>query len=224
MDTDQQFDHELRVDAPHRELLDQVATLLLINTFISPQGMASGSSTVGTVAVNNISDIISSSASTQLTNIVNKLLGNPNLTIDLKYKNYNLSDVGGGISRNEFTGKLSQNFLQDRLVVEVGGSYDWGRPSSGTATSNTFNLAGDFRLQWLLNEKGSLRLNLFRTSSYDVLSDKNLKRGGLGLSWRKSFDGLDDFFTNSNKKRRMIGPEPYVPDSSNNSNSNRVTQ
>ena len=207
-----------------RELLDQVATLLLINTFISPQGMASGSSTVGTVAVNNISDIISSSASTQLTNIVNKLLGNPNLTIDLKYKNYNLSDVGGGISRNEFTGKLSQNFLQDRLVVEVGGSYDWGRPSSGTATSNTFNLAGDFRLQWLLNEKGSLRLNLFRTSSYDVLSDKNLKRGGLGLSWRKSFDGLDDFFTNSNKKRRMIGPEPYVPDSSNNSNSNRVTQ
>src|SRR5690606_27248893 len=107
-------------------------------------------------------------ASSQLTNIVNKLLGNQDLTIDLKYKNYNLSDpTSGGISRNEVSGTVTKNLLKDRLVVEVGGSYDWGRPSSSNATANTFNLAGDFRLQYLLTENGNLRLNLFRSSNYD---------------------------------------------------------
>lgn len=195
-----------------RELLDQVATLLLVNTFISPQGLGGGGagSPIGTVAINNVSDIVSSTASAQLTNIVNKIIGNKNLSIDLKYKNYNLSDASNtGLNRNEFSGTVTQNLLKDRLVVEVGGSYDWGRPSSGNATANTFNLAGDFRLQYLLTESGNLRLNLFRNSAYDVLSDQQINRGGLGLSWRKSFDGLDEFFRSSNRrKKKTIGPEP----------------
>jgi hypothetical protein len=204
------------INKNERELLDQVASLLLINTFISQQGLGGGGGYAG-VAINNISDIVSSSASSQLTNIVSKLLGNENMTIDLKYKNYNLSDVG--YNRNEVTGSFTQNLLKDRLIVEVGGSYDWGRPASGNGTSNTFNVAGDFRLQWLLTESGNFRLNLFRNSSYDVLSEANIKRGGLGLSWKKSFNGFDDFFKSRNKRRMendtartkvsIIGPVPY---------------
>jgi hypothetical protein len=210
------------INKNERELLDQVASLLLVNTFIPQTGMASGSSSAVGVAVNNISDIVSSSASTQLTNIVNKLLGNDDLSIDLKYKNYNLSDpTNGGLVRNEVTGTVTQNLLKDRLVVEVGGSYDWGRPTSGNANSNAFNLAGDFRLHWLLTESGNLRMNLFRSNSYDVLSDQNISRGGIGLSWRKSFDGLGEFFNNGNKKvPKTIGPEPYIPDT----NRNKGTQ
>lgn len=213
------------INKNERELLDQVASLLLVNTFISPQGLGGGGGYAG-VAINNISDIVSSTASSQLTNIVSKLTGNENLTIDLKYKNYNLSDPSGGINRNAFTGMVTQNLLKDRLIVEVGGSYDWGRPSTGTATSNTFNLAGDFRLQWLMTESGNFRLNLFRTSAFDVLSEKNISRGGVGLTWRKSFDGLDDFFKSRNQrkldrekerqereKKVGIGPIPYEMDS-----------
>jgi hypothetical protein len=207
------------INKNERELLDQVASLLLINSFISQQGLGGGGGYAG-AAINNVSDIVSSSASSQLTNIVSKLLGNENMTIDLKYKNYNLSDVGSsGYSRNEVTGSFTQNLLKDRLIVEVGGSYDWGRPSTGNGTANTFNVAGDFRLQWLMTESGNFRLNLFRTSSYDVLSDKNISRGGVGLSWRKSFNGLDDFFRSRNKRRQtidsaknrlsIIGPMPY---------------
>jgi hypothetical protein len=202
------------INKNERELLDQVATLLLVNTFISQQGLGSGNSAVG-VAINNVSDIVSSTASSQLTNIVNKLLGNQNLSIDLKYKNYNLSDPSnGGISRNEVSGTVTQNLLKDRLIVELGSTYDWGRPTSGNANASAFNLAGDFRIQWLLTDKGNLRLNLFRSSSYDVISDQRTARGGVGLSWKKSFDGLDEFFTGSKKPaKKIIGPEPEPVDS-----------
>ncbi len=48
-------------------------------------------------AINNLSEILSTNTSAQLTNIVNKLLGDPKLSVDLKYKNYNVSDnaLGG---------------------------------------------------------------------------------------------------------------------------------
>jgi hypothetical protein len=144
--------------------------------------------------INNMSDIISTTASSQLTNIVNRLLGDQSLQIELKYKNYNLSDaaLSGGINRNEFRFGVRQNLFKDRVIVEVGSAYDWGRPTANGNTASSFNLAGDFRLQFLLTEDGQLRSNLFRTSNYDVLVDKNISRAGAGISWRKTFDNLEE--------------------------------
>jgi len=181
-----------RINQSDRELFDQVASLLLIGSFIPPEGIVGGNTAVSG-AINNISQIISSGASSQLTNIVNKLLGNQDLSIDLQYKNYNLSDPtnAADINRNELSLGVKKNLLKDRLIVEVGGAYDWGRPTSNTTTN--FNLAGDFRVQYLLTENGNLRFNVFNNSNYDVLTDKNVDRRGIGLSWRRSFDNLSDF-------------------------------
>ncbi len=182
-----------RVNANDRELFDQVASLLLINAFIPPEGLVGTTARSG--AINNMSDIISTTASSQLTGIVNKLLGDENLQIELKYKNYNLSDASttaGGLNRNEFRFGLRQNLFNDRVIVEVGSAYDWGRPNAAGNTTSNFNLAGDFRLQFLLTEDGRIRTNLFRTSNYDVLVDKNISRAGAGISWRKTFDNLEE--------------------------------
>jgi hypothetical protein len=192
-----------------RELFDQVASLLLVNTFIPQDGFAgSTASTAATGAINNISEILSTTASSQLTNIVNKLLGDPNLAVELKYKSYNLSDATatGGINRNEISLGLRKNLLNDRLIVELGSAYDWGRPTAANSSTSNLNLAGDFRVQYLLTEDGRIRLNAFHTNSYDVLVDRNIRREGVGISYRKTFNNLREFF---NSPKPVI-PEPVI--------------
>ena len=50
-------------------------------------------------------------------------------------------------------------------------------------------------MQYQFKEGGNLRGSVFRTSTYDAsLGDRNLSRMGLGISWRKSFNNLTEFF------------------------------
>lgn len=186
----------LQINQDDRELFNQVAALLLVNNFIPQQGIG-GIDATGAL-VNNVSDILSSTASSQLTNIANKLLKDPTLSIDLKYKNYNLSDPGSGsagINRNEVSLGFRKALFDDRLLVEIGSAYDWGRPTSGGSnTANNLNLAGDFRVQYLLTDDGRVRLNAFRSSNFDVLVDRAIYRGGVGISYRKSFNSFNELF------------------------------
>lgn len=189
-----------RLNSNELDLFNQVASLLLIGYFIPPEGL--GGSTAATGAINNLSEILSTSTSAQLTNIVNKLLGDPKLSVDLKYKNYNVSDdpSAGFINRNEVKLGLRKNLLNDRLVLEVGSSYDWGRPLNTSSNSSNFNLLNDFRVQYLLTKDGRFRFNGFRTTDYDVListNGGNITRSGVGISWRKTFDSFSDFWHTS---------------------------
>jgi len=175
-----------------RQKTEEVASLLLISSFIPPEGVGTG--TVATGALNNISQVISSSASTGLTSVINKITGDKQLNIDVKYTNYNYNDQTlGGINRNQVKLVASKNYLNDRLDLEVGGTSDWGRPTSAASTTN-FNFAGDFRIQYRLSYTSGLRLNAFRTSDYDLTLDRDIVRSGVGISWRKSFDNFGDFF------------------------------
>jgi protein-histidine pros-kinase len=74
-----------------REKLNQVASLLLINSFIPPEGVGAG--TVATGTINNISQIVSTSASVGLTKVVNKLIGDKELNVNVKYENYNYKEA-----------------------------------------------------------------------------------------------------------------------------------
>jgi hypothetical protein len=118
--------------------------------------------------------------------------------VDFKYKSYNVADntSGSSLNRNEVKLGVRKNLLNDRLVLEVGSSYDWGRPVSTSATSSNFNLLNDFRIQLLLSKDGRFRLNGFRTTDYDVLTTANsgnITRAGIGISWRKTFDSFSEF-------------------------------
>jgi hypothetical protein len=185
------------INSDDSRLLNQVAALLLINNFIPEEGGLGGGTATG-VLVNNVSDVLSSTASSQLTNIASKLLGDKNLSVDLKYKNYNLSDPSyagsGSINRNEVSFSVRKNLLNDRLIFELGSAYDWGRPTATNGSTSNLNLGGDFRVQYLLTDDGRIRLNAFRTSNYDVLVDRIISRAGVGLSYRKSFDSFRDLF------------------------------
>jgi hypothetical protein len=188
-----------------KQLYNQVASLLLIGSFIPPENAdVGGNATAG--AISNISEMFSGTASSQLTNMLTRLTGDENISLNLKYKSYN---YGGQTSsenlRNELNFGVSKSF-NDRLTVDLGSSLDWGRPTA-SGSSNNFNPVGDFRVQYQFREGGNLRGYIFRTSSYDIIETQNIKRGGVGISWRKSFNNLSEFIRGAKYSREQLERE-----------------
>lgn len=189
-----------RVNVDETQLLNQVASLLLLDQFAPPEGFMNNTAAVSSGALNNVTDVISTVASSQLSSWANKIFGVEDLHVGVRYKNYNLNNslnnnnTPGNIdylNRNEAKLSVRKNFLNNRLLVDVGGVYDWGRPSQvGTGASYTSNLAGDFMVQYLIRRDGRIRFNIFRNSNYDALFQQNISRQGVGLSYRRSFNSI----------------------------------
>jgi len=193
-----------RLNTDETQLLNQVASLLLLDQFAPPEGFMNNTAAVSSGTLNNVTDIVSSVASSQLTNWANKLFRVEDLHVGVRYKNYNLNNSlnnGGSpgsidyLNRNEAKLSVRKNFLNNRLLVDVGGVYDWGRPSQvGAGGSYTANLAGDFMAQYLIRRDGRVRFNIFRTSNYDALFQQNISRQGVGISYRRSFNNVWELF------------------------------
>jgi len=201
-----------------RSLFEQVASLLLIGSFLPPEGQGLTGSTARVGAFNNLSQILSGTASGQVTNLVNRILRDDKLAVDLKYRNYSAYEQqadgsliqGGGATRNELRIGLRRNFFKDRLVLEVGSAYDWGRPVSTSTNRSNFNALGDFRAQYLLTPGGSLRLSLFNTANYDVIANGNITRRGAGISYRRTFDSFAELIGRT--PRAQMVPVPVSVD------------
>ncbi len=193
-----------RINGDDKELLNQVASLLILKQFVPPEGLNNSAISSGTI--NNMSELVSSAASSQITNFANKVLGMQDLYVGVRYKNYTLTGYDplsqtSFLNRNEAGLNLRKSFFNNRLVVEVGGVYDWGRSSA--QSDFTTNFAGDFRVQYLLTEDGRIRLNFFRTSNYDAIFLQNIGRQGMGLSYRKSINNLGELFRSQTRLRRL---------------------
>jgi hypothetical protein len=185
-----------RINSSERELLNQVAGLLILNQFLPSEGINNSNISTGTIT--NMSEIISSTASSQISNLANKIIGSDDLFINVRYKNYALSGYDPNnptayMHRNEAGLNVRKNFFNNRLVTEVGGVYDWGNSNSN------YNLAGEFKLQYLVTKDGRIRLNVFRSSNYDAIFQQNVSRQGAGILYKKSFSNINELFTN--KKR-----------------------
>lgn len=176
-----------------QQQVEEVSALLLFGAFIQPDAI--GGATVQSGAINSLSQALSSTTSATLTNMVNRVTGNKDLSVTLNYTNYNYNDpssLNTG-NRNLIYGGLGGNFLNNRLNVEVGSTSDWGKPTSASTSSN-FNITGDFRIQYQVAENSGIRISAFRTSDYDVTLDRDITRSGVGIGWRKSFDNFSEFF------------------------------
>jgi TamB, inner membrane protein subunit of TAM complex len=206
----------LLINQNDRQKFDQVASLLLTNNFIPPDGLL-GSSTLATGALNNVGQLLSGATSAQLTNLVTKMIGERQVNINVNYQSYYFNDLNSGsgsLNRNQITTTISKNYFDDRLTVELGGKSDWGR-QSGSSTNSSYNISGDFRLQYQISALSKMRLTCFRTSDYDATLDRQIVRGGVGLSWKKSFDNLPDFFTsgtNNTSPGKKTEKEPVNKD------------
>lgn len=189
-------------------LTNQVSSLLFLGSFMPSQGITSTLATTG--VKNTLGETIAAQASPLLTSALNRLIGDSKLTVNVQYKSLSQDITDGSTtgsisdSRNVVKIGLGRNYFNDRLKIQVGSAYDWGRPSANNQSTSNFNLAGDFRAQYLLTPDGGVSLVGFRASNYDLFYGYNIARTGVGISVRKSFDNLYEFFHSQKRIQRDL--------------------
>ena len=184
------------------QMLNQVASLLLFNSFItSEQSFLSQQNTLA-LATNTIGGVISG----WLTGLLNKELERAtnglistyidiNPTFDLKSTANQLqANIRGGL-------KFA---LNQRLVFYAGGNYDYNNQLS--LVNRRSLLTPDFTLEWLLNKDGSVRVIAFNKTSVDLTNGQR-NRTGVQLSYRKDVDKLSDIFKSKARLRREAEEE-----------------
>jgi hypothetical protein len=96
---------------------------------------------------------------------------------------------------------VEKRFFEERLIittsvgVETGAEQSDGTTESSTASTTSKNtLIGDVRIEYLINEKGTFRVNAFNESNRNTVNQSaGLFTQGAGLNYQEEFNGLDDF-------------------------------
>ena len=181
-------------------MFKQVASLLLLNQFISENQIITGGSTVA-IATSTIGGVVSS----WLTNIFNRELERATKGIISTY-----IDINPTVDLQSQANQLQANvraglkiFLSSRINLLVAGNYDYNNPYVQAERKGLFT--PDITLEWLLNKDGSLRVVGFNRTSIDFTSNQR-KRSGVQLSYRKDFNKVSDIF----KSRKKILVEDSI--------------
>ncbi len=172
-----------------QEMLNQeVLYLLLFNKFYTPQYVQSSQSRSGSE--------LTSFASASITSQLNQLLGHvsDNFTMGTNFR----SDKGD-FSDMEMDLSLSTRLLDDRLLLNGNVGYrDPANHLGMTGRSNSF--IGDFDLEFLINQKGSLRVKAYsHYNERDYSINNALTTQGIGFILRKDFKSFQDLFLRRKK-------------------------
>ncbi|MES2555827.1 MAG: translocation/assembly module TamB domain-containing protein [Bacteroidota bacterium] len=180
------------VKASPDELQRQFFSLLLLKKFAPLAGQ-------NTVGGGGIADV--------LTQQINGLLEEWSQNVDIRLA---YDDKEGGQD-------IALGFEKNLGRVVLKGSF--GVANSTDAQSETqSNLIGDMSLEYLINDDGSFRVNLFNESNDNsVIQDKTqgLFTQGVGLHYQKEFNNMKDFKQKKQKtkkrRKKTAIPKPDTP-------------
>lgn len=200
------------------EMNKQVFGLLVLNRFLPITSSAfntlgNNSGTGGSAAINTVSEFLSS----QLSRYMSDMFENLNVKdFDIRFnlKQYDQTTNNSSSTtfdqRRELQLALSKRFLNNRLSINVGGNLDFGdRTDGNNTTKQTTNITGDFQIEYVLDKNGNWRIKAFNRGDYDNFYQKNINKTGIGISYRKEFDGISDFFRKKKDNKRKP-PKPEV--------------
>jgi hypothetical protein len=197
-----------------KNLFDQqVVGLLVLNKFLPVQNAGQNADNTSNF-VSGASNTVSEFVSNQLSNYLSDWLSNfvTDLQLDVNYRTYQSGLEGEGTtdfeSRRELQLALSKSFLNNRVFVDVGGNFDFsGASGEGTPTNQRGNnVAGDFEIQYALTPDGRYKLKAFSRGEYDVFTERNRNRTGIGIQYKKEFDNWKELTApvenKSNRKKK----------------------
>jgi len=169
------------------ELNKQVFALLVFNTFIAPDPLATGGSGsyVETLARNSASQLLSS----QLNRLSSSVLKGVNLNFNLNSYN-DVTSTGGTQTVTTLDVGLRHNLFNNRLQVYVGSHF----PISGREQGATSNLSGDFSLEYLIKPDGRMRVGAFSRQDYEDIFEGQVIETGVTFTLMKDYNTLGDLF------------------------------
>jgi hypothetical protein len=196
----------------------QVSFLLVFNSFgpLSSSNVAFDPTTAFSgVFVNSISGLISNQLSQQFSTIFQKVFNSKNLKVNLNPTVYNGNFTDSYIDQSKLTYdrtslnlSIAQSFLNERLTFTFGSALDFGLSAQQVQTSS-FQFLPDITMEYKLTQDGRVAVSVFYRDSYNYISTVNhtQNRSGTSISYRRSFDRLDELF----KKKKKEKPKVIVP-------------
>lgn len=177
-----------------QEMLNQeVLYLLLFNKFYTPQYVQT--------AQNRSGSELTSFASASITSQLNQLLSHVsnNFTMGTNFR----SDKGD-FTDMEMDLSLSTRLLDDRLLLNGNVGYrDPANHLGATGSSNSF--IGDFDLEFLVNQKGTVRVKAYsHYNERDYSINNALTTQGIGFILRKDFRNFLELFHRRNTPKPVI--------------------
>ncbi|MEO6818162.1 MAG: translocation/assembly module TamB domain-containing protein [Ginsengibacter sp.] len=195
-----------RYQSDNNQLLNQVASLLLFNTFMNnDQGLLTSNNT-GNFVTKTVGQLLSTTLSASLNTWLQKLLNTNSVNL---YTNINTSDFnfqkGGTQKEIQNVGNfgVKKGFLNNKLLVTVGGNVDYRLTQN---TNSNFLFTPDVSFEYLITPDGRFRVIGFNRSDADpgdLAGITRRNRTGIQLSYRKDFDTFEEFFTNRRRRARQ---------------------
>ncbi len=163
------------------ELNKQVFGLLFLNSFIQSKTGAGLSNVGENAALKSVSSLISS----QLNRLAGKFVKGVDLT--LGFESYKTG--GQEVSTvSELQVGLSKQLFNDRLTIQVGGNFNLENSEQSAIQEGGYSaIAGDFVLEYKLNDRGNYLLKVFHKSDYNALLGANSNKTGVGVIFRKNY-------------------------------------
>ncbi len=187
-----------RVNENETERNKQVFALLVLNRFLpeNPFELGEGAGLTGTART---------SASKLLTQQLNALSGRYIRGMDIQFdvESYEEFTEAGPAGRTELQLQVSRRFLEDRLIVELGGQFDLeGERARETDISD---IAGDVAVEYMLTEDGRFRIRGFRKTEFNALGEGEVIFTGLSFVYAREFNRFMELF------RRPVEVEAEAP-------------
>lgn len=151
----------------------QIIYLLALNRFYTPDYMDNSTNS------NEFSSVASSTISSQLSNMLGQLSDKWSISPNFRTDKGDFSDMEVDLA-------LSSQLLNNRLLFNGNFGY-----RDNTFNTRNSNFIGDFDIEYLLNEKGTLRLkayNHFNDQNYYVRNAMTTQ--GVGIVFKHDFDNL----------------------------------
>jgi hypothetical protein len=185
-----------KIKEDQNELNNQVFGLMVLNRFLPTSNTTDASNPFNSVYKNTLTELASIQVSKRINDAFYRITKDDKTQINL---NYRLYDAATDIRNyNEWNVNVSRRFFNDRLTIDGGFVYDYGK----TETTNNTNLAGDFLVEYKLTLDGRVKLKGFKKTEYDILSERNKNRTGLGLSYRREFNTFEELWNAVLKKNK----------------------
>ena len=193
-----------RLERDDNEILKQVSFLIVFNSF-APVSFSNTNNnnayTVTAIGINTISQLLTKEINKSISSLLHKATGDKSLRFDIGSSVYNsgnlLDPTGGGIAinankidRTRVNLKLGRSFLNEKIIVNVGGDLDFNVRNTSTLQNSDLQWLPDVNIEFILTRDRKLRAIVFNRNSLDINGSALGKRNrqGVSISYRKDFD------------------------------------
>lgn len=211
-----------RLERDQNEILNQVAFLILFNSFAPPGGAQANTSNgtnaynITSIGVNTLSQYLSKGINKVVSNMLFKLTGDKSLRFDVGTSIYSSSSLlnpsagdysagGNKLDRTRVDLKFVKSFANDNIIVTLGSDIDFNIGASSAIQNGNSQWLPNINIVFVLTKDKKLRLIVFNKSSLDLSGSSfgRRNRQGVSISYRKDFE---TFFGRKEKDIEFKGP------------------